>query len=266
MNKNSNSFRLAGTVGLCGWISFLASANAQDKPQAPVAGYTLAWSEEFDGDKLDADKWVYRTDSKHLSTQKPENVSVKDGVLRVALKKEKVGGKDYTGGGIISVPVFKYGYYEARIKMPVGAGWHTAFWLSKHDGSGTTDPQLAEQGVIIAQNESINHLSYSLKLDKYSEPPMTFGFFRAATPDLSADFHVFGAEFTPATAKYYLDGKLVQTIDATEVNHSEVNIWFSTIASHMGLTAKVDDAALPQETQCDYVRVYIKTSESGPAK
>ncbi len=109
-----------------------------------MPGYALAWSEEFDGTTLDATKWVCRTDSKNLSTQKPDNVVVKDGLLRLILKKEEAGGKNYTGGGIISLPAFKHGYYEARIKMPAGDGWHNSFWLMKHDGSGTTDSQATD--------------------------------------------------------------------------------------------------------------------------
>ncbi len=159
---------------------------------APVSGYSLAWNDEFNGGAIDATKWGYRTDSKHLSTQKSENVSVKDGLLRLTLKKETAGNKNYTGAGIVSQPVFKYAYYEARAKMPPGAGWHTSFWLMKHDGSGTTDFQMASQGIVVVQNESVDHASYAVKVDKYQEPAACYGFLRLPTPDLSADFHVFG--------------------------------------------------------------------------
>jgi beta-glucanase (GH16 family) len=231
-------------------------------PAAPVSGYRLVWSDEFEGGALDPSKWGYRTDSKHLSTQKPENVSVKDGMLHLSLKKELAGGKQYTGAGLISKPVFKYGYYEARMKMPAGAGWHTSFWLMKHDGSGTTDYQEAAQGIVVAQNESVDHLSYAVKLEKYQEPGGSFGFLRLLGPDLTEDFHVFGCEFTPEAAKFYLDGKLVQSVDASHMAHSDQNLWITSIASHMGNTPKVDDSALPQQAQCDYVRVFVKSNLS----
>jgi len=47
--------------------------------------YTLSWSDEFNGTELDASKWDYRTDSKMASTQLPQNVSVSDGTLKLAL-------------------------------------------------------------------------------------------------------------------------------------------------------------------------------------
>ena len=65
------------------------------------------------------------------------------------------------------------------------------------------------------------------------------------TPDLSADFHVFGCEFTPETVKYYFEGKLVQTVDATKFPHGDQSIWLTSIASHLGGTKAVDDAKLP---------------------
>ena len=100
---------------------FPSSTAIAEPPKAPLAGYRLAWAEEFDGDVLDKAKWTYRTDSKHLSTQKPENVSVQNGLLHLQLKKEAAGGKKYTGAGIISREAFKYGYFEARLKMPARA-------------------------------------------------------------------------------------------------------------------------------------------------
>jgi beta-glucanase (GH16 family) len=242
-------------------------SSAAITPIAPLVGYTLAWNDEFVGGVLDAAKWDYRTDSKHLSAQKPENVTVKDGLLHLALKKEVAGGKQYSGAGIISKPTFKYAYYEARIKMPTGAGWHTAFWLMKHDGSGTTDFQAATQGIDVGDNDSIDHESYKVVLNKYNpEPPANYGFTRLPTPDLSAEFHVFGCEFTPESVNFYLDGKLVHMVDARQIPHGEQNLWISSIASHMGSTPKVDDGALPQETLCDYVRVFTKTNGTSTAK
>ncbi len=233
-------------------------------PTAPVSGYMLAWNDEFNGSAIDSAQWGYRTDSKHLSTQKPENVSVKEGLLRLTLKKESAGNKNYTGAGIVSQPAFKYGYYETRAKMPPGAGWHTSFWLMKHDGSGTTDYQMAAQGIVVVQNESVDHASYAVKVDKYQEPAACYGFLRLPTPDLSADFHVFSCEFTPETVKFFLDGVLVETVDATKFAHSDQNVWVSSIASHMGNTPKVDDSALPQESLFDYVRVFTKTNGAPP--
>jgi beta-glucanase (GH16 family) len=151
--------------------------------------------------------------------------------------------------------------------MPAGDGWHNSFWLMKHDGSGTTDYQDAVQGIDVAQNDSIDHLTYTVAFNKYNPPPTEqLGYVRLPAPDLAADFHVFGCEFTPDYAKFFLDGKLMQTVDVARIPQGEVNIWISSIASHLGGTLKVDDTALPQEVLCDYVRVYSKSNPQPSAQ
>ena len=84
------------------------------------------------------------------------------------------------------------------------------------------------------------------------------GWKKVSTPDLAANFHVFGCEFTPETVKYFFDGKLVQTVDATKFPHSEQNIWLTVIATSLGRTKAVDDTKLPAAAEFDYVRFYEK--------
>lgn len=226
---------------------------------APLPGYKFVWADEFSGNTLDTNQWSYRTDSKMWSTQKPENVSVRAGKLVFAVKKENAGDKHYTGAGVISKLSFKYGYYESRFKVPPGAGWHTSFWLQKYDGSGGTDPQASAQELDICENDSVSPTHYGVNVHKWNpKPHVSMGFKKVLTPDLSADFHVFGCEFTPETVKYFFDGNLVQTVDATKFPHSEQNIWLTVIATHLGKTTAVDDTKLPATAEFDYVRFYEK--------
>lgn len=225
----------------------------------PPPGYKLVWSDEFNGDSLDTSKWDYRTDSKMWSTQLPQNVSVRDGKLILAVKKEDAGGKHYTGGGIISKQAFKYGYYESRFKVPPGAGWHTSFWMMLHNGQGGTGPTASAQELDVCENDSVHQTSYGVNVHKWNpKPHVAMGGKSVKTPNLSADFHVYGCEFTPGMVKYYFDGKLVQTVDVSEFKHSEQNIWLTTIASNLGGTKAVDDAKLPAAAEYDYVRFYEK--------
>jgi beta-glucanase (GH16 family) len=200
----------------------------------------------------------YRTDSKHWSTQKAGNVAVADGKLRIALKKEVAGDKQYTGGGVISKQAFRYGYYEARFKVPPGAGWHTSFWMMKHDGAGGTGTKTAAQELDVCENDSVDPKGYGVNTHKWIAPHQTFGNKHIKTPELSADFHVFGCEFTPQTVKYYFGGELVQTVDATKFEHGDQQIWLTSIASSLGKTKAVDDTKLPAVAEFDYVRFYEK--------
>lgn len=239
-------------------LSIQAAPQESVDKSAPLPGYKLAWADEFDGPALDTAKWDYRTDSKALSTQKPENVAVGEGRLRLGLKKEEARGKQFTGAGVISKKTFKYGYYEARFKTPPGAGWHTSFWMQTHDGSGGTAPKATLQELDVCENDSGNPRQYAVNVHKWNPAPhKVLGGKGVKTPDLSADFHVFGCEFTPQAVKYYFDGKLVQTVDASAFEHSDHHIWLTSIA--YGKNNKVvNEGKLPAAAEYDYVRFYEK--------
>jgi beta-glucanase (GH16 family) len=222
------------------------------------AGYKLAWFDDFNGTALDTARWEYRHDSKLLSTQTPNNVSVKDGMLVLSLRKEQVDGKPYTGGGIISLGVFRYGYYEARLKIVTGSGWHSSFWMMRYNGKDTYgDQRTVELDVI--ENLSSNLSSYGINTHRWTPPHIEVGHKDVETPDLSKDFHTFGCEYTPQVIRYFFDGKLVGTADWTGMPQGDANIWITSIAEAMGPGHNVDDSALPGAMYVDWVRYYKKS-------
>ena len=252
-----------------GLISVLSLHDDTASDTLPPQGYRLAWSDEFDGASLDTGKWDYRTDSKMWSTQKPENVSVSHGLLRIAVQKAESGRMHYSGGGVISRESFQYGYYEARLRIPAGAGWHTSFWMMFHNGKGGTGGDSAFQELDVIENDSISHYGYGVNIHKWKGAHVPFGGKRVKTPDLAAEFHVYGCEFTPSMVNYYFDGKLVQSVDVTKAvmkgnvpvdfEHGPQNIWLTSIASPLGGTKAVDDTLLPSAAEFDYVHFYEKT-------
>jgi beta-glucanase (GH16 family) len=255
--------KLRAFVVAAGLIPFFPLIAGTGSEVLPVQGYRLVWSDEFEGSSLDTSKWDFRCDSKMWSRQKPSNISVRDGKLILALKKEKDGKMEYTGGGVISKRSFLYGYYEARLKVPPGAGWHTSFWMMKHDGKGGTGSSESRQELDVCENDSVNPCLYGVNVHRWNpKPHLSIGHKTIPSPDLSKDFHIFGCEFTPEQVTYFLDGKAVQTVPATEFPHGEQNIWLTSIASWLGKTKAVDDACLPASAEFDYVRFYQKLSDS----
>jgi len=232
-------------------LALLASPLLAEPPSD--TRWQLAFSDEFDGSTLDAAKWNYRLDSRHWSEQRMANVSVRNGMLRLALRKEKAGGLDYTAGGVISKQAFRYGYYEARLKMPKGRGWHTSFWMMQSGPKTGLDDRFQEIDVV--EQDSVDHTSYSVNWHSY-KPHVSFGHKRVTGPDLSEDFHIYGADFSPREVRFFLDGKLVQTVDIAAVPHDDQHIWLTSIASWLQKTGSVEDAALPDEALFDWVRYY----------
>lgn len=239
----------------CSLLPFLYCAAAL---AAPPEGYRLEWSDEFDGATLDTAKWVYRTDSKHWSTQLPANVSLDNGNLILHLKKESAGGKEYTGAGVISAPAFRFGYYEARFRVDAGKGWHSSFWMMGHDGSGGTGTKATALELDVIENDSIDLSSYGANLHKWQGEHKSYEYKKISMVPSLAEYHVFGAEYTPATVTYLLDGNVVRTIDVSSMPHGDLHIWLTSIASYLGKTDAVDDSRLPGKVHFDYVRYYRK--------
>jgi len=255
-----------------------ASGDARPLVAEGGAGYKLVFSDEFNGKALDEEKWYYRTGARLLSFQQKENVTVADGKLRLALKREKAGKLAYTAGGIISKQSFQYGFYEARFRCAKTAGWHTSFWTMRYSAPQTAGIDFAQQveggqapvhaqEIDICEQDSVNNRSYSAGVIDWSgksgKRSVNFGrvYYRDTTPDFAADFHIFGCEFTPTTVKFFLDGKLTHQADATKFPHGPQQVWLTSVAVLWGnpkKPAKMDDSDLPQYSDFDWVRVYEK--------
>lgn len=242
-------------------VSLFAVLPLMAAPPDP-SKWVLAFSDEFQGNKLDETKWNYRLGTRMWSEQRRENVSVSGGMLRIALRKEQAGLLDYTAGGVISRQAFRYGYYEARIKMPRGRGWHTSFWMMHNGPKPGLDDRFQE--IDVCEHDSVKSGEYSVNWHSYG-PHRSFGIKHISTPDLSAGFHTYGAEFTPEGVRFYFDDVLVHTIDAKSVPHYDQHIWLTSIASPLGGTMSVEDAALPETALFDWVRFYRPVRLQPPA-
>jgi beta-glucanase (GH16 family) len=244
-------------------LAFVLGASSLTHGQTPAAvtpfgdvvqNYTLAWSDEFNGTALNENEWSYRTDSKMWSAQLPANVSIADGKLIIALKKEKSGKMSYTGGGIISKRQFQYGYYEAKFKVPPGSGWHTSFWAMAYNDKNTKPEKTQE--IDFCEQDSVVTTKYSAGVIAWDQRGKGYGRKYVHTPDLAADFHVWGCEFTPTDVKFFFDGKLTHETEAVKFKQGPQNIWLTCIASQLGSTSYVDGKKLPATAEFDYVRYF----------
>lgn len=242
-----------------------------EAPDFLPEGYKLVFDDEFDGDTLDTTKWGYNYSWGHSHNHAgwcvPENVIVEDGVL--TLKGENVQHPDavgkqgtfnnkkydiiYTSGAINTHHKynFTYGYFEARLKMPVGKGMWPAWWMLK-DGW----PPEIDMLEILCSKPQMLHVNYhygpAWNQEKSHEQVLDLGF------NASEDFHTYGFEWTPTYMKYYVDG--------VQVGHAftDKSAISQATGMYMILNLAIDGwDGTPDETtewpalyQCDYVRVW----------
>jgi hypothetical protein len=253
------------------------SALASPEPGAPD-GYELAWSDEFDGNSLDEAKWEARDDSEDWGSQLPRALSVSDGKLIINLNKEAADGRDeytgaaslskdlygyvpdnapgsYIGGGVLSKGEFGYGYYEFRARIMAGKGWRTSISLIAQRGAEGNAGSGASFELQVMENGSIDPLSYWVDARESNGQLQSFGRAQVSTPPLS-DYHIYGCEYGPGEIKFFLNSRLVKTVDISLQVEEKVRIQLGSIASDFGDTDIVDNSRLPCHVDFDFARFY----------
>jgi beta-glucanase (GH16 family) len=238
----------------------------------PPPGYVLKFVDDFNGTALDTSKWMYRTDSKALSTQLARNVRLDGGSLVIDLKKETASDKSYTGGGVISRQRFGFGYFEARVKMHGAAGWHQAVWAMATPDGSTTYPEMIRTEIDGIEFDSDLPAKAHMGLIIWNGPKSSRtltcspGVYRSPLGfDASDAFHTYGFEYTPASVRYYVDGDLRCVLDYPQSagEHDPLNLWLTAIAYEQrargkGAAENVDDSRLPGRMLVDFAAFYTK--------
>lgn len=110
-------------------VLILFTASSFPGHTAPPPGYTLDWSDEFNGHSLNKKYWRYARNGWRTSAfNTPAAVIVTNGCLVITTYSE--GGTNFTGFIDTQNKVARgYGYYEASIAFSNAPGQWSAFWL-----------------------------------------------------------------------------------------------------------------------------------------
>lgn len=242
--------------------------------QARPAGWTLAWSDEFDGSALDRGKWLTETgghgwgnNEMQYYTARPQNLRVEGGHLVIEARKEKYEGKDYTSARIKTAGLkeTRYGRYEARIKVPKGQGIWPAFWMLGADIKQVGWPQSGEIDIMEIIGKEPANTYGTLHGPGYSGE---HGFSRANALDgaeYGDDFHVFAVEWEPNRIRWYRDGVHFHTATPQTVKGAWVfeHPFFVLLNLAVGgYWPGYPDAStpFPRQMLVDYVRVYQRAA------
>lgn len=231
----------------------------------PREGYTLTFSDEFDGKKLNTDVWHYRNEGYrvHGGYNDPKMVSVSDGNLHIAFDK-KAG--DYRGGGVITNFGLGYGYYEVRSRLYGGTGGlHSSFWTAGVSGDGKSLPKFnrsieldfyevdSDEPTRISSNAHYwlgGHLGAPKNVVRTEDDQILC---RNLT-DASSDYFVMGCEYLPDRVIWYINGTVVCEAPELEM-YGRPNVWLTALAN-TDLSGTIDNSKLPGESVWDYFRFY----------
>lgn len=242
--------------------------------------WELVWNDEFDGTTLstgETGKWILENKGDGFGNNeeqfyKPDNATVENGKLVITAKKESYSGKNYTSAKLFSNANWKYGKFEAKIKMPLGQGFWPAFWMMPQDGvyggwaaSGEIDIMEAK-GRIPGSTSGTLHYGGAWPNNKYTGADQLF----PEGQNISGE-HVYALEWEPGEIRWYIDGKLFQVQNNWNTNgiNGEEKYSFPApfdqnfyLMFNLAIGGNFDgglipDASLfPARMEVDYVRVY----------
>lgn len=261
-------------------LSMLLAAALATAPEAPP-GHVLAWSDEFDRDGLpDASKWTYDThanrtgwyndEAQYYSADRPENARVEDGVLVIEARREALdpapadwGGQAYTSARMLSKAAWSEGFFETRAKLPCGRGTWPAIWMLPQD-AGAGWPAGGEIDIMEHVGHRPGVVHASIHTEAYNHIKATQSTAASQVPDACTAFHRYQLRWTPREIVFLIDDAPFHRFandgagaDATwpfdAPFHLILNI---AVGGFWGGAEGIDDAALPQRMEVDYVRVY----------
>jgi beta-glucanase (GH16 family) len=245
------------------------------KQSDPVPKETyLVWSDEFDGQSLDLDKWDVQTGdganyglwlwgNNEEQWYQSSNIIVQNGRLKIKAVKENVGSFEYTSARIRTANKgdFKYGRIEASIRMDQSAGlWH-AFWMLPTDAS---DPWPISGEIDIMEyvgnmpDQLLNTVHFADQFGNHSSLGASSYFVN------DNNFHVYAIDWDENLITWTLDGE--ETFVLERGNAAIAQTWPFDAEFHLvlntavggNLGGEVDDGALatPRYMEVEYVRIY----------
>lgn len=199
--------------------------------------WTLVWSDEFDGDQVDASKWDFDigngffdykshtwiegwgNEELQYYTREPANVFVKDSNLTIRAVKESLHGCGYTSARLKTrrrdgLPLFskQYGKFEFRAKVPWGKGMWPAIWMLPVDDKYGGWAASGEIDVMEIVGEKPGQTLGSIHFGSVA-PGRELVTHVHDIPGGStvSDWHVYSVEWEPGEIRWLLDGILWAT-------------------------------------------------------
>ena len=230
-----------------------------------VVTQAAIWSDEFNiNGAPDASKWTYDlgaggwgNSELQYYTNRPSNVIVQNGVLKITAVKESYSGSSYTSARIKSqgLYAFTYGRVEISAKLPSALGTWPALWMLGSNITNTAWPACGEMDIMEQKGNELNKIYGTIHYPGHSGGGGVGSTLTIANS--STQFHKYTLDWSAATIKMYVDNVLYLTVPNTGSLPFNQNFFF-IINMAMGGTfgGTVSPAFTSDTMEVDYIRVY----------
>jgi beta-glucanase (GH16 family) len=265
-------------------VLFLSCGGGATLQPPPAKGWTLVWSDEFNGPNgsaPDSAKWTYDTGGKgwgnnelECYTNRLQNAQMQGGNLVITAQQESFSCSDgvsssYTSARLKTQGLFSqaYGRFEARIKIPAGQGMWPAFWMLGNNITSVGWPTCGEIDIMENIGKEPGTVHGSLHGPSTTAPTSdaTAPFSLPAGQQFASDFHLYAVEWEPGVVRFYVDSNLYATFNQSQWPAG--GTWVFDHPFFLILNVAVggswpgspdNTTQFPQQMLVDYVRVYTK--------
>jgi beta-glucanase (GH16 family) len=271
------SVALGGALSTCSHLP--DPANTLDFDPVPVVkdikydfGATPIWSDEFNyTGRPVGTKWSYDVGGSGWGNNELQyytnggNSYVANGYLTITAKRENFQGSAYTSSRMVTKfkGDFKYGRFEARMRLPTGRGTWPAFWLLPTDNAYGIWPNSGEIDIMehVGYDPTRVHITTHTRAYNGANGLQRSG--TRVVPTALISFHVYRVDWTPLTIRGFIDDEKVFEYPDLHTGtaqwpfnrrfHMLLNI---AIGGNWGGLQGVDNTIFPATMLVDYVRVY----------
>lgn len=247
---------------------------------APAIKYqfspSISWGDEFTNTGApDPSKWEILTGNGYYGwgnheleyfTERPENIKVEEGKLKITARAESYQGFHYTSGKILSRKKQRYGRYIIKAKMPLGAGlWPAIFGFGERYKQYDLKswPYSGEFDIVEIKGQHDQQVNYNVHSANASG---VANLVNLPTDVTLTQFNEYRMDWTPEYIQWYFNGKLMRTFSKNGKGYDgwpfddlfDLYICLNVGGDFVGNNINSD--VLPRSMEIEYVRYYALTN------
>ena len=231
-------------------------------------GYSLKWSDEFNGTQVDTTNWTFEIGDHGWGNNElqyytaGDNATVADGVLKIIAKKEN--GR-YTSTRMVTrdKKIFTYGYFEIRAILPQGTGTWPAIWMLGNNIPQVGWPACGEIDIMENVGYDPDTIHANIHTKAYNHVMKTNKGNRIGAVKPYENYNVYAVEWFEDHMDFFLNDSLYFSFknegtgnDVWPFDKPHYLIINLAIGGGWGGQKGIDEAIFPQKYYIDYVRVY----------